>query len=182
MAVTYRNFRGDIYYLHRSKTKKGYWKYFFSKKENGTAELDEIPQGYEIYENPNGQVFLRKITKQIIRPEELKIIEQGMKNYSKITDFKLDVKKNLVYIYTVVDFNTDDVILEMIGNSLNNKQYHSEMRFRLDYEEPRTFSVERYNYLGSIDDWIFLNQSDNLEQLVKDYVKHLGEESFFNLI
>lgn len=35
MVVTYVTFRGDTYYLHEGKTKKGNPKYYFSKKNDG---------------------------------------------------------------------------------------------------------------------------------------------------
>ncbi|KKM87650.1 hypothetical protein LCGC14_1266760 [marine sediment metagenome] len=56
MLVTYINRKEDIYYLHKGKTKTGKPKYFFSKKRNGDL-VEKIPDGYEIYENPNAQVF-----------------------------------------------------------------------------------------------------------------------------
>ena len=48
-------------------------------------------------------------------------------------------------------------------------------------EAEREFRVERYCFLGSTDDWIDLGGSDQLETLLKKYVKHLGRESFYHL-
>jgi hypothetical protein len=59
MNIKYTNRAGKIYYLHIGKTNKGTDKYFFSRKRRDLAE--RIPNGYEIYENVNAQVFLRKI-------------------------------------------------------------------------------------------------------------------------
>lgn len=60
MAIKYINRREDTYYLHEGKTKTGKPKYFFSMKKDGVL-VDPILAGYEIYENPNAQVFLRRI-------------------------------------------------------------------------------------------------------------------------
>ena len=39
------------YYLHQGKTKTGKPKYYFSTKIKGDL-VEEIPEGYEIYEHP----------------------------------------------------------------------------------------------------------------------------------
>ena len=65
MVVTHVNRKRQTYFLHEGKTKTGKPKYFFSKESDGCL-LDTIPDGYEIYENPNAQVFLRKAEPEII--------------------------------------------------------------------------------------------------------------------
>ena len=76
MPVKYVNRKRQAYFLHEGKTKTGKPKYFFSKDSEGDLR-DAIPEGYEIYENPNAQVFLRKITPQIITDEEVAIVQAG---------------------------------------------------------------------------------------------------------
>jgi hypothetical protein len=61
---------------------------------------NSIPEGYEIYETPNAQVFLRKIQNKIISDEERAVVENGMRNYSRIKKYKIDIKKNIIQIYT----------------------------------------------------------------------------------
>ena len=78
MLVTYTNRKGDLYYLHVGKTKTGKNKYFFSKKKEGVLAL-EIPEGYEIYENVNAQVFLRKIQPKIILDQEIAMVESELR-------------------------------------------------------------------------------------------------------
>jgi hypothetical protein len=58
MAIEYVNRKQKTYYLHAGTTKTGKPKYFFSTKAEGVL-VDDIPEGYEIYENPNAQVFLQ---------------------------------------------------------------------------------------------------------------------------
>jgi hypothetical protein len=41
--------------------------------------MNSIPQGYEIYENPNGRVFLRKITPLKVTEEEVSMVENGVR-------------------------------------------------------------------------------------------------------
>ncbi|MEI8375624.1 MAG: hypothetical protein WCJ35_22615 [Planctomycetota bacterium] len=73
MSMKHVNRKRDTYFLHEGKTKTGKPKYFFSKESEGIL-LDTIPNGYEVYENPNAQVFLRKITPQVITNEEVQIV------------------------------------------------------------------------------------------------------------
>ena len=54
--VRYRNRKGKDYYLHVGKAGTGKPRYFFStRKDEPLAPV--VPQGYEIYEHPNAQVF-----------------------------------------------------------------------------------------------------------------------------
>ena len=190
LVVEYINRRGDKYYLHEGKTKKGNPRYYFSKKRDGIL-TDSIPDGYEIYENPNAQVFLRKIPPRVFTDKELSIVEEGMRKHSGLKDFKIDVKKNAIVVL-LPDQNPD--LLKRVFSSFmfpgNSKldeafaqisTYSPMMRFALVDKESREFAVERWCFLGSIDDWIFINSSRNLAELVKRYCKHLGKDSFYEL-
>ena len=65
MTMMHTNRKGKTYYLHQGITKKGNPKYFFALRDEGDL-VETIPPGYEIYENPNAQVFLRRIRPQIV--------------------------------------------------------------------------------------------------------------------
>ena len=60
MPVTHVNRKRDTYYLQAGKTKTGTPRYWFSKSTEGDL-VDAIPAGHEVYENPEAQVFLRRI-------------------------------------------------------------------------------------------------------------------------
>jgi hypothetical protein len=56
------------------------------------------------------------------------------------------------------------------------------MRFALADEEKRLFTVERYCFRGSIDDWIpLMSEPASLHDLTGRHVPHLGEDSFYDL-
>jgi len=55
------------------------------------------------------------------------------------------------------------------------------MQFVLVDKKTREFEVERWCFRGSVDDWIGLDSSTDLEALVKKYGCHLGKESFYEL-
>lgn len=83
MTVTHTNRKGQTYCLHQGITKSGKPKYFFALRDQGNL-VETVPQGYEIYENPNSQVFPRKIRPQIITYEEIASVKAGMRQYSRL--------------------------------------------------------------------------------------------------
>jgi len=190
MTVTHTNRRDKAYYLHQGKTKSGKPKYFFALRDEGNL-VDTIPPGYEVYENPNAQVFLRRIQPQIITDEEVAAVKTGMEQYCRLKHFIIDVKKNAVVIYTPdqdVDLLADALRLlpgtreTRIKAALEKVLAYSPMlQFVLINKEKRLFETRRYCFLGSIDDWITIGSEDVLPKLVKTYVKHLGEESYYEL-
>jgi len=192
MSFIYRNDKNQEYYLHKSLTKKGKFKYYFSTKKEGDL-VDNIPSGYEIYENPNGQVFLRKIQPILITDIEKKIVSNGMQQYSDIKYFKIDIKKDIISIYTPdEDIEGLSKILEtspyLFGNNRKNNlleqiiHYSPVLQFKLIDQSTRHFIARRYCYLGSIDDWIEIGNIDYLSDLVEKYIKHIGKNSYFDLI
>ncbi len=190
MPIEYINRKSQTFYLHRSNTKTGEPKYFFSLKSDGIL-ADTIPDGYEIYENPNGQVFLRKAQPKIITDLEIAVVKKGVRQYSDMKYYIIDTKKNAIIVY-LADQDIDAIkeILpapfiskfESWEKALNNILSYSPMlRFVLIDKAKRKFIAERYCFLGSMDDWINIGGPDRLENLTKRFLKHLGEESFFEL-
>jgi hypothetical protein len=57
-------------------------------------------------------------------------------------------------------------------------------RFILVDQDQRLFTAERFCFKGGVDDWMPLLSGgpDLLQTLAKRYVKHLGEESFYELL
>ncbi|MCM1982032.1 hypothetical protein [Lyngbya confervoides] len=194
MAITYLNRRQKLYYLHQGKTKLGNPKYFFSMKSDGNL-AEVIPDGFEIYETPNAQVFLRKIPKKIITDDEVAVVERGMEKFSKLEHFQIDVKKEKISIFSpnenvsgLLEIYASTAYLhgkdpyemqQLLAQSLT---YSDNLRFVLVDNQKRLFQTERYCYLGSIDDWIEVGNIGPLEKLVRTYVKHIGQESFYELM
>jgi len=190
MTVTHTNRMGKTYYLHQGTTKTGKPQYFFAFRDEGDL-VDTIPSGYEIYENPNGQVFLRKIRPQLITHEEVATVEAGMRQHCRLENYIVDVKKNTILIYTPdqdVDLLAETfeifpgVQIERAKAALQSVLSYSPMlQFVLVDEEKRLFEARRYCFLGSIDDWISISGAEPLSELVKTYVQHLGEDSYYDL-
>lgn len=190
MTIEHVNRRGDRYYLHEGKTKKGNAKYFFSQKREGTL-AESIPAGYEIYENPNSQVFLRKIPPKVITDEEVATVEQGVRELAELTSFIIDVKGEdivvhlpdqsaaaLAEIFTSFGLPAGGVRLRELERFVN---YAPMMRFTLADTRARRFTVARWCFRGSIDGWFPLRGYGGLQGLVEKYCPHLGQESFYEL-
>jgi len=191
MTIRYTNYKGETYHLHKGAGKKGGSQYSFSRKEAGTP-VKSIPEGYEIYEDPNGRVFLRKTVPAKISREELSAVENSIRQYAKIKDYKIDVKGKTITIY-LPDLEIDElracfdsfvlVNRSLLDESLKNiLTYSPIMRFVLTDEKKREFRVERVDFGDSDDDWYFLDGGNDLQKLAKKYCRHLGKDSFYDLV
>lgn len=191
MPITHVNDKGQTYYLHQGVTKTGKPNYHFAMKREGNL-ADVIPEGFEIYENPNAQVFLRRIPPKVITDEERQRVEEGMRKYASVQDYKIDIKGKAIIVYTAdqdvdtlaglfQDIHPDPMTNPELMMTLRRiVQYSPMLTFILDDKDPRQFTAQRYCFRGAIDDWIDLDRG-TLEKLVRTYVKHLGQESYFEL-
>lgn len=190
MTVTYTNRRGKTYYLHQGKTSKGNPKYHFAQVAEGDL-VDAVPPGYEIYENPNGQVFLRRIPAQIITDEEVAVVRDGMQKYGHLARFIVDIKKDTILIYT--PDQDVDLLLEALGpiaglmpggaqEKLESILTYSPMlQFMLVDRLNRLFQTQRFSFFDEIDDWIPIGTAGALPALVKEYAPHLEQDSYYEL-
>ena len=168
MPVTHVNRERDTYYLHAGKTKTGKSRYWFSTKADGDL-VESIPEGFEIYENPDAQVFLRKIVPQLVTPAEVAVVKKGLERYAPGQNCIVDVRKEDIIVY----------------HSRRGGLYQKMLRFTLDDKKDRTFRVQRWCFKGSIDDWIDLWMSGGFGQLpvlVQMFCPHLGRDSFYDLM
>jgi hypothetical protein len=186
MPVTHVNRKRDAYYLHAGKTKTGKTKFWFAKSTEGDL-VGSIPEGYEIYENPDAQVFLRKIVPQLVTPAEVAVVEEGLKRYAPGQNCIVDIQGEYLVVYHAERVALD---MERFGFGFRelptiHQRYLKVMRFRLVGEKDRTFRVHRWCFRGSIDRWIDLWESRSegkLSDLVKRFCPHIGQESFFELM
>ena len=192
MPITHTNAKGRTFSLYQGVTKTGKPKYYFAMQSEGTL-AKAIPAGYEIYENPNAQVFLRRIPPKIITDEERQVVEDGMRTSAMVKDYKVDVKGNELLIYTAEQ--DIEALAEILSrthpNPLENVELMTLLRKGIHYSPMlvfqlvdvarRTFQTHRYCFLGAVDDWIAIGKPGKLATLVKRYVKHLGQDSYVEL-
>lgn len=194
MGMEYVNRKGDTYYLQQGKTKTGKPKYYFGRRLTA-APLDAMPEGYEVHESPeNGQVHARKARATAISPMERCLVEEAVARLAGLKHVIVDVELDALVVYLP---GTEDEPLERLGELLGiptgaigklrdkmaqQAQYQKMLRFELLDSDERSYIAQRWCFLGSIDDWLFLEGPAPLEQLVERFAPHLGKESFFELM
>jgi hypothetical protein len=164
MVVTHVNRKGQTFYLHETRTRTGKPKYSFSMKDEGGL-VESIPEGYEIYENPDAQVFLRRTLPRFIADFEVAAVREGLRHLAKGRHCMADVREKHIVVY----------------HSERGDLYQKVLRFTLLDEDRRRYAAERWCFLGSIDGWIHLSGHGDLATLVERYAPHIGKESFFEL-
>lgn len=201
MPVKHTNRKGKTFYLHRSFTSKGNPKYYFSSKKSGDL-VEEIPAGYEIHEKPDtAQIYLRKSRPSRITDDERELTLREAQRAAKSGSVLVDVESDSLVVYyaeaiapmTRSSGHLPKDLLEQLGlpEEFFDEQtpslekfatYQKFLRLTLADETERLFSVERWCFRGSIDDWIPLAFASPLAEIVPKYCQHLGKESFFELM
>ncbi len=191
MSVQHINKRGQTFHLHQGCTRTGKPKYFFSMKGEGSL-ADQLPDGFEIYENPNARVFLRRIQPKIITDGEVALVEKGMRQFSQLQYYQIDVKKNAILVFEAnqdVDALSEVLssfpgarVVDMKGLLARLITYSPKLRLVLVDEEKRVFVAQRYCFLGSMEGWMEIGKPGKLQNLTRRYLKHLGKDSYFDLL
>jgi hypothetical protein len=190
----YVNRKGNTYFLQAGKTKTGKPKYYLARKITGTP-LQHLPDGYEIYENPASAIaVVRKVTPTQILPEEHRLVEERSRALSGVKRIIVDVEPSalVVYVPGMSDADADD-LFSFVGPMMGRREeakdaivarsvYTPMLRFELDDLERRLFAAQRWCFLGRIDGWMMLSPPRPLEEQVKRFARHLGKESFYELI
>ena len=198
-AFPYTNRMGDVYYLQEGKTPTGKPKYYTGRKLSGTP-LAEVPEGYEIYEQPdNGQVIVRKCRPTRITELERRQTENAVRKASGLSHVIVAIEDDALVVYTPDQSRSEiDRMMEELGGpnflrnsarvdafrerTLRRSRYSKMLRFALIDADARRYAVERWCFRGSIDDWIPVGSTGPLLALVAEYAKHLDRESFFELM
>jgi len=102
MTIPHTTRTGKTYYLHVGQGKSGKPNYFFSTEQEGRL-VNSVPEGFEIYENVGGQVFLRRKQPKLITDEELAMVKEVLKRHAEEWRYRVEVKKTAVIIYEAPD-------------------------------------------------------------------------------
>jgi hypothetical protein len=194
MSLEYVNRRKKRYFLHQGKTKTGKPKYYASSKD-GPTRIDQMPDGYEFYEDPESAIVtIRKTLPTRILPLERTRLEAWVRKLAGIEHFIVEIKGDSLIVHTPGnDFESDrdDWISSKFGMDATmfrsilaeSASYSPMFRFTLIDEDERLFRVDRWCYLGSIDNWFPLSGGgQSLEKLAREYLPHLAKKSFFELM
>jgi hypothetical protein len=187
MAITHTSRTGKTYYLHTGPKRGGGIQYFVSTRSTGSL-ADHVPEGFEIHESVNGQVFLRRMQPRLIQDEEIACIEGRLPKQHSSHLYKVEICDDTLTVFESAD-NLDD--LKAMFPWVDPKKeaafrerrarYQAVMRFVLVDQEKRLFAPERYCFRGSVEDWISVGPPGPIEKLAGKCLKHLGQDSFYEL-
>jgi len=185
MPVEYINRQNEKYYLKTAPTKAGKYSiapYKTSKKINPVELVDEIPPGYEFYEDPKeARVYFRKIPAYNISDEEVGIIDSVMKKHETVSDYLINKGVNDITVYVSnlgdMKYCGDDIVPGFRERLYLFRRYDDNLKF---IKTGKKYSVQRYCYLGSVDDWITLECSNDLRYLAEKYCYHIDKESLYD--
>jgi hypothetical protein len=197
-GITHVNRKGKTYHLQHGTDTRGKERYWLGQKITGNL-VTAVPEGYEIFEKPDSaQVFLRKIEASAILPPELEQVRAAVEAHlgegKAIVELEGDNRREIVVYITDMDVDTrlsmmhafipgsaaqDDSLRDFM---LRVRRFDKMLRFTLMDAEKRHFSAERWCFLGSMDQWIWLAMEEPLPTLLGRYVKHLGHDSFYELM
>ncbi|MGM0375121.1 MAG: hypothetical protein ACQEQQ_11965 [Chloroflexota bacterium] len=116
--------------------------------------------------------------------------------HQQSSDYQTYVQSDRIVIYERIgpDMNRIDRMFERTGISVPEEKekelqedmgadarYEGVLRFILSDESEREFVVERWCYLGGIDDWIYVGSGNSLEELASETIPLLGTDAFYDL-
>jgi hypothetical protein len=193
MPFTYTNGKGVTYYLCQSTTKTGKPRYSFAREPKGVP-VEQVPEGFRISESANGLVSLERDRPSQILPEEVAAVESAIAHQLKPRNYHVGVKRDQIKISERLGPDANRLIAALGGilglppeapERLRSElerfgRFAPALRFRLIDANRRSFVVERWCSLGSIDDWIDVGLSGPLNHLVEPAIARLGDESFYD--
>jgi hypothetical protein len=147
-----------------------------------------LPEGFEVYESIDGKVYLRRQQPKLIRDDEQDSIARRVENPRAGHRYKVEVRGNTL---TIHESSADFGRLERFALTISQREheavaerfahYQPVLRFILVDAERRLFAPEHYCFRGSVDDWISIGRAESVEKIASKYLKHLGQESMYEL-
>lgn len=187
------NRKGDVYYVFQGVTKTGKPKYYVSLKTKSDAgqQIDSLPDGFELYEDPiDARVIIRKKQPSDVHDFELEFVRDRLGTEAPKVMTRVKIQGRSIVIYESPNIGHFDAISKRMGGlpnfAIREMQSTSQMspafRFKLIEKHERVFEAQRFCFRGGVDDWISLHDEGSLDELCQRYLKHMGKESFYELI
>jgi hypothetical protein len=196
-AYCHRNRHGVAYYLHQGTTKTGKARYFFAKTV-GEDALAEMPAGWEVAESVNGVVTVRKATSATPIPAaDVALVRAALDRDPILRRCVVEAKGGAIVIHEP-ERGAIPTSGELAGLSKEmgvplarltahfeamsrNARYAPVMKFEPAFVGATCeYLAYRRTYRGD-GGWFPLSHGP-LHSLVKQYVHHIGRESFFELM
>jgi len=193
MPYTYTNRQGKTHYFRAVETKYGKWRYYVTTSDQYANLIEDIPDGYEIIEQPEeARVVIRKNIPIKTTQQEKRIVYDAITDFSAINDFFIYAESVYLYVYHS-QFNsagghdknlTRQEVIESFGEEMvKHMRFISALRFKLINEKKRLFQTERViqlSYYGHT--FNAVGNSDEIQIVTKEYGQHLGRQSFFDIL
>ena len=121
-------------------------------------------------------------------------MSEAVRRHPKARNYRVSVKHDRIEVYESVGPDVNGLLSDLEGLGFLSRAKEADvravlergarftpvLRFILEDEETRLYRVERWCYLGSIDDWIFVTTGP-LAQLARRMIPRLGTDAFFDL-
>ncbi|MBN2280417.1 MAG: hypothetical protein JXQ65_07550 [Candidatus Marinimicrobia bacterium] len=155
-----------------------------------TNLVERIPKSFEIYENPKGQVFLRKKSNSFIRESEMKLFEKLISENTDFDHFYINCQNNVLTLY-LPDFNLEDIsgMLNItVGNDEINLNrfdpgiltYSPYINIIFDKKE-NCMTLEKIDNDDTLKRWHIIDSSDDLESLILKNIQSIKSKTYSNL-
>lgn len=198
MSVKYENEIGMEYVLQKPEGEDDPGSFYFSSHDVG-EEVDEIPSGYEIYEDPENEPFLVPEGKNPVPKEDITAVESELEQIDHLNKYPgqshVESFDNSIRVYLIDQ--TPEAIVDVISAfpeegerilneiSEGNVTYTAYMMFSRGKEDKDTYYVDRRMFSGlpkrDAEKWLFVAEEKNITDATSKYLPHLEQDSFFEL-
>ena len=93
---SYTNRKGVTYHLHAVQTKRGKVRYVLTQSPQGA--LAELPSGYEVSENVNGQVSVRRVRPRRITVAEEELVRKALESHG-LDEYRVEAKGRYITVF-----------------------------------------------------------------------------------
>ncbi|MFN7727644.1 MAG: hypothetical protein ACK5P7_00645 [Bdellovibrio sp.] len=166
-SASYINRLGQEYFVHQGMIKTGKPKYFASQKRDGA--LARLPDGFVFGESINGIVTIQRPKSMLVPAADLDLVKQSVAKFQHLKSYRVEPKGKAILIYA-------PMAAEHMTRSI---QYEPVLKFTFD-PSLGEYQVERRCYRGE-EHWLTVGYG-KLEKMLKQFVRHIGKESFFELM
>jgi hypothetical protein len=186
-VFSWKNRRGDTYYLHEGRTKTGKPRYFFAKAVSDGA-LGAMPDGFEVSESLNGVVSVRRTTAAAspVADEDVKIVEREVARHSHLARYAVRVLRAAIVVFEPDAHSFRAArggrmagdFASLLQEMTKNTSYSPVVKFEWGADGYTAF---RMTYRGK-GGWSWPLKHGKLADLTRSIVPAIGTDDFFELL
>ena len=171
--------------MKKGITPKGNNKYYLSKNSEKN-DLETVPEGFEVFENVHGGVFIRKYRPSILLISEKDLLESKISKYKKKVRYEEKEKSVILYcILSSILSGEDSFISLAFGSGVLDidkfGHYMQMFRFELLDSSERLFAPYRWCIRGGREYWLSIGNLGTLNELLEEYLQHIDQDTFYEL-